>query len=62
MTPAEEAMRDAWLAELWPASRELPVGERLAKRQADWEQRVELSMRPQQSTEDAGVVHKSDAA
>lgn len=24
MTPAERALRDAWIAELWPTCRELP--------------------------------------
>lgn len=49
MTPDQERLRDAYLAELWPVCRELPAGERAAKRQADWEQRIALADRPQAS-------------
>ena len=40
MTPEEAILRDLYLSELWPVCRELSLGERAAKRQADWEQRV----------------------
>lgn len=58
MTPEQQALRDAFLAELWPVSRELPAGERAAKRQADWEQRIELADREKASTS-APDVHKA---
>ena len=69
MTPDQEQLRDAYLAELWPVTREVPYGERVAKRQADWEQRVMLDLRPQspagyapQSTDNGEDVHKLGAA
>jgi hypothetical protein len=69
VTPEQERLRDAYLSELWPVCREVPYGERAAKQQADWEQRVLMNMRPQpstgyapQSTDNGGDMHKSVAA
>lgn len=64
-----EAERDAWLAELWPVCRELSKAERAAKRQSDWEQRVEQDLNaqavaayPPESTVHTVDMHKMDAA
>jgi hypothetical protein len=35
VTPHEERLRDAYLAEMWPTVREVPYGEREEKRAAD---------------------------
>jgi hypothetical protein len=35
VTPHEERLRDAYLAEMWPTVREVPAHERKAKRKAD---------------------------
>lgn len=35
MTPEQEQLRDAFLAECWAPVREVPYGERVAKRKAD---------------------------
>jgi hypothetical protein len=45
VTPEQQALRDAYLAELWPTCRELPVGERAGKRRADREMQRELEDR-----------------
>lgn len=45
MNAQEKALRDAFLAEMWKPCRELPYGERMAKRVAD-EMAREISTGP----------------
>lgn len=45
MTPQEEALRDAFLAELWPVCPEEPRHVRKAKRDADLLHQYELAVR-----------------
>ena len=45
MTPEQRALRDAYLQEMWPVVRELPIHERTGKRIDDRKQQRDLEER-----------------
>lgn len=62
MTPEQQRLAAAYLAEMWAPCPELSRGERAAKRQADWEARVALADRSELSTDGAQDVDSGTAA